>query len=275
MSNLYTIAQAPLLSLPAGATRLLDIPAGTIVTTDGQSQRKLYKGHYVDWLLITHVTSSKKYVGWMYVGYLDPCAQEFAPGTVEIPSATPNPADPEQVFMRNGLAQWNGCGPLCVAFLLSEDLDSVLDTWKNPPASAGAARIKYIYQLIFGKGKAPGTSSDELAAILEAFNILDTDPLADELADPVIGRAILSPARLARLIDKGIDVIMSVHIESGKGRLRPTGVLHWVVPVRVVPDGAGLGRILLYNPYPNKLEWYDWEVFAASARAPYGLAVRQ
>lgn len=274
-TQLYTVAQGPLLSLPAGSTKLLDIPPGTIVSTDGQMQKHLYKSQYVDWLLVTCVTSSKVYVGWMYAGYLDPCVQEFTPGVVAILSATPNPVDPAQVYVRNGVDQWNGCGELCAAFVLNKDLNTVLDTWQSPPASASAARIKYIYQLVFGKGRAPGTSPEDLISIFEAFNIYDTELLEVELHDAIIGRAVLSPARLGRLLDKGVGVIQSVHIEGGKGRLKPSGILHWVVPVHVIPDGPGFGRVRIYNPYPDTYEWYDWETFAASARAPYGLAVRQ
>jgi hypothetical protein len=269
VTNLYTVAFAPLLVLPGSAAKLLDIPAGEVVDWSGESRKMTWRNGQVDWYFVSHQTARKLWQGWMYAGYLADYAEEFSAGVVSIPSSTANPIDAAQNSVWERVNQVNLCGELCAAYILGYDLDTVLANWKR---SRGVSKV--VYDLVFRNGRASGTSPADLTALFAAFNVLDTTRLDDELRDPYTGRVWLTPQAVARLLRKSIQAIVSVKIEPVKGRLEPSGTLHWVVPVECKPDGAGHGRILVYNPFPNKFERYDWDVFRSSAGVPSGVVVR-
>jgi hypothetical protein len=66
-------------------------------------------------------------------------------------------------------------------------------------------------------------------------------------------------------------VIASVNMDGGTGWLRGSGVLHWVVVTKVIPERNGLGFVEVYNPAMNRIEYYSWQEFINSARMPYGV----
>lgn len=206
--------------------------------------------------------------GWIYTGYLETLYHEYPAGVIKIDTATLNPNDANQFNIYGGLIQHNLCGPLSVAFVTgwNEDINWLLDQWKAKAPSAWAR--------VFPGYRGHGTDLGDLDSMLSSFEGYDLParrfPAA--LYEPVKGGPLLTPGRLRDMLI-GNYVIASCHIDGNTGRLRGSGVLHWVVLTDVLPDGIGRGWVTLYNPYPNRIERYSWDEWRASAGEPYGIVV--
>ena len=85
-------------------------------------------------------------------------------------------------------------------------------------------------------------------------------PMADGLADPVIGSQVTA-SRVSKKLQTH-RLIALVHIDSGgeivyydpRQNGTPEMVLHWVVIEAVSPFGFNDGEVTLFNPFPNNLE---------------------
>ncbi len=69
--------------------------------------------------------------GWVNEVFLDDYVEEFPPNEVKIPHPTNDPNDAQQFMMWGGIEQVNMCGELCAAYVVRNDIELVLNTWKN------------------------------------------------------------------------------------------------------------------------------------------------
>lgn len=94
--------------------------------------------------------------------------------------------------------------------------------------------------------------------------------LASVLTDPVLAKARYTVSGLKSIAGRAV---VSVRMDKWTGRLKPSGVLHWVVVTDVIPERTGYGGVEVYNPFPNRIEAYSWSEFLASAGVPYGVVM--
>jgi hypothetical protein len=261
----YAISQAPFRSTPGGIlTEQKYIPQNGIVKPTGNKVTLTWYGNETVWEEIIY----REITGWCYSGYLD-TYEEVYPNEVDIPIATPSEIDAAQYIIYENHKKYNQCGEICVAFIVGDDLLSLLDTWKlNSP--------KY-YERIYKYPNDKGTGIGDLDNLLNTVYgySIPSLKLVDALNDPVIGRAMLSQERLMNLLVDGYSPIIGVRISGTTGRLQSTGVSHWVVPTRVFPNGTNRGFVELYNPFPNRKELYSWDEFYKAVGSPWGICVKK
>jgi hypothetical protein len=94
--------------------------------------------------------------------------------------------------------------------------------------------------------------------------------LSTVLHDKAIDRLRYTVSGLQQIAGRAV---VSVYIDKYSGRLKPSGILHWVVVTAVTPERTGYGRVEIYNPFPNRIEAYSWSEFVASAGVPYGVVM--
>ncbi len=235
--------------------KIMDLFERTIVEVTGQK-----KAPYEE---VRYVTESNVFTGWVHEGDLEDYIENYARDCVVIYNQTPVPNDFEQYFIFNGIKQVNGCGELCVAFVLGISLQELLENWQ--------VKLPIFWKRIFGGGRARGTGSGELSEMFDIF-AQESSQLTTAIYEPHIKRSRYTIKGMQRLLETG-SVIASVNIDGGTGLLRGSGVLHWVVVTKVIAERNGLGFVELYNPAMNRIEYYSWLEFINSARQPYGVYV--
>jgi hypothetical protein len=235
--------------------KIMDLYERTVVESTGQQKDVFEEVKYTN---VNGVTT-----GWMYQADLEDYLENYPRDCVVIPNQTSDPNDFEQYFVFNGIKQVNACGELCVAYILGIPLKDLLENWQ--------VKLPSLWRSIFGGGKARGTGSGELRQMFDIY-AQENMELTSALYEPHIKRSRFTLTGLKRLIDRG-SVIVSVNIDGATGLLRGSGVLHWVVPIKVSPERNGLGLVELYNPAMNRVECYSWSEFINSAHQPYGVYV--
>lgn len=213
---------------------------------------------------VSYVTDAKQFNGYVYVGYLEPYIENYPTKCVEIKSGTPSLSDAEQYAVIHGVRQTELCGELCAAYLLDISLEDLLAEWERETPT--------VYQRVFNwftTKKARGTGPAELQSMLSAFEKTSA-PLSEVLMDKAIGRLRYTVSGLQQIAGRAI---VSVHIDKYSGRLKPSGILHWVVVTAVLPERTGYGGVEVYNPFPNRIEVYPWAEFVISAGVPYGVVL--
>ena len=105
--------------------------------------------------------------------------------------------------------------------------------------------------------------------MLSAFDRYSVS-LASVLTDPVLAKARYTVSGLKAIAGRAV---VSVRMDKWTGRLKPSGVLHWVVVTDVIPERTGYGGVEVYNPFPNRIEAYSWAEFTASAGVPIGVVL--
>lgn len=259
VTAMYTNGQAPMRLTPTQTSRkIMDVPPGAVVIHTGRTEPGA-----IEYMEIDYATHR----GWVYSGYLDPYIESLPKDCVKTDLHTPDASDPEQFVHYNGARQVNMCGQFCAAYVLGIPLEMVLDKWEQKQPT--------LWTRIFGRKNgakvAGGTSPADLIALFSAFDLKAKD-LTAEMTDPILKRSRYTTSRLASLT-KSKWVIASVNIDGGTGRLRGAGVLHWVVVNAVQDERIGYGGVEIYNPFPNRIEYYSWTEWIASARQPYGVIV--
>lgn len=256
----YTNGFAPLLVGPLPtATKIMDLPERSIVLTS-DTMAHLPSG--LSFELVTYDIGTKSWSGWVYSGWLDEYVESLPANCVDIPNQTPDKRDAEQYFYWRSVKQVNICGEACAAYIMELNVYEILRVWQIKKPS--------IFAYILGTGQLRGTTAAQLISLFDAFG-WNSRELSAEMTDHIIARPRYTVDCLMRLVNKG-HVVASVSINYA-GRLKPTGVLHWVVVTKVERERAGYGFVELYNPYPNRIERYSWEEFIGSARVPQGVYV--
>ena len=235
--------------------KVTDLFERTVVEATGE-KREPYEE-------VRYVTESNVFTGWVHGGDLEDYVENYPRDCVVISNQTPSPNDFEQYFIFNGLKQVNGCGELCVAFVLGISLQEMLENWQVKAPS--------FWKRIFGGGRARGTGSGELSEMFSIF-AQESIQLTTALFEPHIKRSRYTIKGMQRLLETG-SVIASVNIDGGTGLLRGSGVLHWVVVTKITAERNGIGFVEVYNPAMNRIEVYSWMEFLSSARLPYGVYV--
>ncbi|MBI5353783.1 MAG: hypothetical protein HZB50_14160 [Chloroflexi bacterium] len=204
--------------------------------------------------------------GWVYAGYLDKYQEEFATGSVKILNGTPNPNDAAQYILWMGNVQYNLCGHLSVSYCAGWDADfnDFLNLLKEK-------KLSFVTR-VFPSWRSRGTNNADLDIMLSLFDYtLPSKTISAALYSPMAGRMLFTPGRMANILIEN-RVIYGVGIDSTTGYLKPNGTPHWVVLEEVVPDEFK-GSVKLYNPFPNKLERYDWNQLVDAGGTPYGIVV--
>lgn len=253
---------APLYDL--SGVKLTTIPERAIVQAEGWCELFLAGYLQVEREQVIYKTAERVYTGFVYVGFLESYIENYPAECVKIHSQTPNPNDAQQYALLYGVKQTELCGELCAAFLLGVSLEGLLAEWERDEPK--------IYQAVFNwlKGKrARGTGPAEIQSMLSAFEKSST-PLSAMLFDSVLNRSRYTVSGLQRLQGRAV---VAVHIDKYSGRLKPSGVLHWVVVMNVYPERTGYGGVEVYNPFPNRIEVYSWDEFIKSAGVPYGVVL--
>lgn len=213
---------------------------------------------------VVYYSADKSYRGFIYEGYLEPYTRNYQFNCVAIASQTPQENDAEQYAIINGVKQTELCGEISAAYLLGVSLDDVLAEWQREKPS--------IFQVVFNlfsTRKARGTGPGELATIFQAFE-KNAVMLSDALRDPVLKVPRYTVTGLSAVARRAI---VGVKINKLTGRLSASGILHWVVVTKVIPERTGYGLIEIFNPFPDCVEVYGWEQFIASAGVPYGVVM--
>lgn len=253
MNQQWVIDRGAFRAAPNGG-KLLDLPAGVIVTPTGGEQTLIISGRQTLWMEVIYGGRN----GWVNAAYLENYLEKF-PTEVSVTAATPDPNDAAQYMIVEGDVKNNLCGQFCVAFIVGDSIDNLLVKWRQNLPDA--------YNRTIGgttdKGTGPGTLED----ILKLYGKLSEDilPLKAGLTDPLIGYQP-SPGRFARMLQTH-QLIAGVNIDSGTGRLRGSGTGHWVVLDKVTPvgrNGGNGGWVELYNPFPNRREEYSYDEFTTS-----------
>jgi len=258
----------PMKTVPIVGVELLKLPKYAKVRVLAESVID-YQREPATFLEVEYVQSQKSVTrGWVYAGYLETYTEEFEAGVVQIRSATPNPNDAAQYLVWKGNVQYNLCGHISVSYCAGWDADveDFLNLLKEK-------KLSFITR-VFPQWRSAGTNVYDLDVMLSMFDYaLPSKRISDLLYDRIAKRTILTPGRMAEIL-KTKRVIYSVHINRQTGKLERAGVLHWVVLEEVQPDGFS-GRVLLYNPFTNKMERYQWEQLVESGGVPYGVAVER
>ncbi len=209
--------------------------------------------------------------GWVNDSYLDDYTDKFPDSGVAIPNPTPDPKDAQQYMILEGKARYNMCGELCVAFIVNDDIDSVLAKWKkNSPGS---------YNGILAGGRDIGTSENDLknmlAAILGEYGYdSDSDQiisLRSKLTYPVTPAGMLEDLKKMLATHYLIAGVTINNMGELIGKEYPK-IKHWVVLDRITRTG---NRVEMYNPFPNKREEYSFSEFYSSCSTNSGLWVKR
>jgi len=265
---MWVVAYAPLRALPdTRANKILNLPVGSIVARTGEVHDGKINNVDARWVKIVYVTGKTRYEGWLYDGFLERYHEEFPTNVVSIQNPTIDPHDAAQYMVWRGRVQYNMCGQLCVCYITGNELEALLSKWelKSPG----------IFSSVFGgTGIARGTNIAEVDSMLSAYGYPPSLRLDVGLRDQVLDRPVVTPGRMDALLSN-YQAIASVKINKLSGNLERSGILHWVVVERVIPDGVNRGWVELYNPFPNRMQRYSWGEFLQSMGTPYGLLVKR
>lgn len=268
----------PFLAAPNGA-KLFDLPQGALVEPTGQQQQTPVNAHSATWSEVQHsgVDGIVK-TGWVNDAWLDEYIEQFPDPEVHIPNPTPEPNDAPQYMLIEGRKKFNMCGELCIAFVVGEDIDSLLAKWR-------AAAPSFYNSILAGDRDKP-TGAEDLRSILTAYGYAaDNGNLVSfraGLTDPLIGfqptqgrvGALLQTHFLVAMVTingHGKLITKNDDTSTKKGKNKPVvdkGTLHWVVVDKVMSNGMNAGRVELYNPFPNRRQEYSFNEFIKSCNSP-------
>lgn len=257
----WVVTQAPLRETPGGR-KLCDMPFGAIVSPTGNKQTIVYSNQLTEWVELVYATSLREYRGWTYYAFLEAYDPIDHPQIVTIPNQLPN--RPAQYCMMFDQLQVNLCGELAVCYVARVPrLDDMLASWQEHDALT--------FKRIFWGNRSHVTGLPDLQSMLSTYAYPAPSVRLDAgLRDPILERALVTPARMEYMLQLH-QAIVGVKIETNLGRLKASGVAHWVVVNQVFPKGINNAMVEIYNPFTNEMEGYSWAEFVSSMGAPLGL----
>jgi hypothetical protein len=266
LNRWITTSYAPLRDVPGGR-KLCDMPFGSKVSVSGEQREIEYSGENTLWSEVIYRTGTKTFTGWTYDPFLEIYDPADHPQVLDIPHQTDSPQDAAQYMVWFNQVQYNLCGELCVCYLAHADILDLIAEW--------GVKAPSTFNRIFYGGRSRGTGIPDLESMLSVFSYPAPSVRLDAgLRDPILGRALVTPARFERMLQLH-QAIVSVKIDGTFGRLKPSGIWHWVVLNNVYPHGVNNAAIEIYNPFSNEMEGYSWAEFTASMGAPLGLWVER
>lgn len=290
-------------------TQTFVLNQGTVVTV-GQ-QNVLVPGDPNRWAEIkySHREYSKEKkqwlqsdrIGWVNQIYLDDYREDvlsrneegrYLRTGVRIKNQTEDPTDAQQYMVWDKSAtdpadtgiRYNMCGELCVAYIIQKDVDhsldfsleSVLEKWKTAPKEK---RGSFSYNLSTIK---KGTNAPHLQDMLQLYPQYAPTPDADSIMDL---RSGLGLSKDSSFKWDGLQERISTHylialvIIDKSGALIPkaeatekAGIPHWVLVENITCNGKWL---VLYNPFPNRIQEYSFTEFVSSSSIVSGLWVKR
>ncbi|HSB00719.1 MAG TPA: hypothetical protein VLE49_08720 [Anaerolineales bacterium] len=249
---------------------------GAIVELTGNKHSNSAAGIRTSWSEVAYEiqnpqTGMQWVTGWVNDAYLDDYNDKFPDSGVGIPHQTPNPKDAQQYMLLDGIVRYNMCGELCVAFIVEDDIDSVLARWKAKSLSS--------YNAILGGGRDKGTRADELEGMLKAI-LSDYDFRSDDDQIINLSSKLTYPVTPAGLLEDLNKMLMTHYLIAGVtindlgeliGKENPR-IKHWIVLDKIKRNG---NRVEMYNPFPNKREEYSFTEFYSSFSTNSGLWVKR
>jgi hypothetical protein len=243
-----------------------DLPMHTIVTVP-ENQRKFTDDEGTSWAEVSYTfPSGEEILGWVKDGLLEDVIENFTNAEVNIPHPTKDPTDAAQYMVWEGDVKRNMCGELCIAFIVGDDIETLLTKWKEND------KLNYYISLV-AKGKDNALWASHLIAILEVYGYREVSKdlifsaggcikYKDGLQDPTRS-FLISPGRLKEML-KTHYLIAHVR-QTGSGNFVESGGFgHWIVVDKIEPYGVGRGKIEIYNPYYNKREEHSYVEFRKS-----------
>lgn len=266
----WVMTQARLRDVPGGqpgSLILCEMPFGALCDPTGNETVTTFNGQATRWSEVIYSSSVRTYRGWVYAGFLEDYDPTDHPAIVPIGNPTPNPTDAAQYAVFKGQTQYNLCGELCVAYCAHVSLNDLLAEWEVKSPS--------LFNSVFYNGRGRTTGLYDLDSMLAAFDVETPSLRLDAaLRDPILGRALITPQRVETVLQDA-RVIVGVKIEGYLGRLKPSGIPHWVTLENVYPHDINNGTVEIYNPFTNHMEGYSWAEFVSSMGAPLGILVRR
>lgn len=145
----------------------------------------------------------------------------------------------------------NLCGQFCCAALTGKDVIPLLNEWKEVyPAAVTIMKNDH------------GTGLGDIKSIFDLYGLQYEEYRYSPSISPV------SPFRLQKLLNEGKMVFWGVGIYKANGKLSGTvnndkTTRHWIVLEDVTPVGNS-GWVRIYNPFRNREEVYNYNVFIQS-----------
>lgn len=256
MKNVFNVVFATLWKKPAKSETICSLPVGSLLLAEDVS------GGF------TKVTyrSNKDYVGWVETAILDEIVNPLPQNVVGLPDQTHSLQDLKQYITLFGNVQYNLCGQICVAMLVGDQFQNALEKWKVEKPS--------IFRRVFPKQASVPTGIPELASILNLYPLAE-DPIDLRVAlfEKVVGRPVITPARLAKWTEAGWKILIGCSIDA-RGRMSAKGTRHWIVVTRVEPMDILDGLVYFYNPASDSIQFKAWAEFFTSVGTPFGLMVK-
>lgn len=268
--------RTPVYRAPEEPWPSISLNKGAVVELTGQNQNITIDSAKITWLEVAYETYDSRagtqwVTGWVNDAYLDEYNECFPDPGVVIPNQTPDPRDAQQYMLWEGTVRYNLCGEFCVAFIVGDDIDSVLAKWKaKSPASYNAA---------LGGGRDNGTRADELQKMLNA--ILSDYGYGSDV-DQVINLSskLTYPVTPAGLLED-LKNMLTTHYLIGGVTINDAGQLigkenprikHWIVVDKITRNG---NRVEIYNSFPNRREECSFSEFYSSFSTNSGLWVKR
>lgn len=149
------------------------------------------------------------------------------------------------------LVHFSLCGEICVAALSGRDILPLLKAWLESKYSQAPSILNDPHE---------GTSVADLKSLLAVTG----------LKGEIYTSTPTTPQIIKEKLASGKFAIVGCGINSG-GKIKENGkIRHWVVLEDVIPSGNS-GWVRVYNPFQNREEVYNYNLFMTSAGVGAGL----
>ena len=253
------------------------LPKYSILTIP-ENQRKITDKEGANWAEVLYKNiEGEDILGWVKDSFLEDLVSNlnFAKSEVNIQNPTKNPADAAQYMIWDGHAKYNMCGELCIAFIVGDDIETLLTKWKEK------GTLGYYINLV-AKTKDKPLYEPHLRAILKVYgyrnlplNLAHEDGAIIKYKEGLKSARhfFISPGRLKKMLET--HYLIARVRQSSRGTFLPkdaprnSWVGHWVVLDKIEPYGVERGKVEVYNPYSNKREEHSYIEFKKSCANGY------
>lgn len=152
------------------------------------------------------------------------------------------------------LVHWSLCGEFCIAALAGSDIIPTLQMWVE-------SHYTYIHEILDNPHM--GTNLSNLRSILDLFGMTYQE----------YSSIPTSPRRVKDRLQQGEFVLAGCGINRSGDVLSDGTIRHWVVILDVLPAGNS-GWVRVYNPFFNREEVYEYNLFMTSSGVGAGMWIR-